>query len=298
VVAESNEGNNACADTVTATATVTPPSSPDLRVTKTNTVGGVTTVGTPWTWTLTVVNVGGAAATLTNGQLILADNLPAAGLTYGAPTAASFSNVTGSANVSCAIASGNLSCVASGGSVTLGATTGSFTVTVLTIPTAPGTYANPRSGGVCGVDPNNMVGEANEADNACADAVTVTASAGSPPVDPQGGGVSPPKDEKEETRSLTPEQQQQKDHTNAGGHDQIHTEGNVLSVELRADGPTLLVTIGLGRGETLIVEIKCGAAGLVGCADIRPGDYVEIDGWQGGKEEDGHFIAETVTISR
>jgi hypothetical protein len=57
----------------------------------------------------------------------------------------------------------------------------------------------------------------------------------------------------------------------------------------------LLVTIALGRGETLVIEVRCSPAG---CPDIRVGDYVQADGEQGGREEQGHFIADDVDVTR
>lgn len=51
---------------------------------------------------------------------------------------------------------------------------GSFSVPVAVTTTAAGSLVNPKSGGICSVDPNNVIVETNEANNACADTVTVT----------------------------------------------------------------------------------------------------------------------------
>ena len=150
--------------------------APDLTATKANNVGDATTLGNPWTWTITIANGGNADATFTDGQTISSDNLPDTNVSYGAATPGNFTNVTGSANVSCSIdGSSDLTCTASGGSVTIGATTGSFDVTFTATPSAIGSFANPRGGGVCRVDPNTLISESNETNNDCSNTVTVTA---------------------------------------------------------------------------------------------------------------------------
>src|SRR5262249_58277866 len=100
-VAESNEGNNACSDTVTVTAS-------DLTATKTNSVSGAGVLGIPWTWKITVPNGGNAPAAFTTGQTILNDNLPDTNIAYGAASVANPSGITNSGNISCSIASNNL----------------------------------------------------------------------------------------------------------------------------------------------------------------------------------------------
>ena len=99
------------------------------------------------------------------------------------------------------------------------------------------------------------------------------------------------KDDKE-----TEEERQQRERTNRSGMDQYRTEGNVIAVEKAADGKSQLVTIAMTRLETLVIVVPCFGDGS--CYDIRPSDYLEADGEQGGKEELGRFIAEEVTILR
>lgn len=149
----------------------------DLQVSVSNDVGGTATLGTPWTWTWTITNTDTAPAIFADGQTILADNLPASGLGYGAPmiVTGSATGVTNIGNVTCVILANDLTCSASGASVTLAGPTGSFQVTLATTPAATGTYANPRTGGACGVDPRGVVAESNEGNNACSDSVTVIA---------------------------------------------------------------------------------------------------------------------------
>ncbi|OAN47008.1 hypothetical protein A6A03_11140 [Chloroflexus islandicus] len=167
VIAENNETNNDCANSVTV-------QSPDLIATKANNIGGIATLGLPFTWTVTVTNSGVAAATFNTGQVIVRDNLPA-GASYGTPAVQNVTNVTGSSNIVCAIASNTLTCTATGGAVTLGATNGSFAVAFNATPTATGTLANPAAGGVCRVDPDGVIAENNETNNDCANTVTVSA---------------------------------------------------------------------------------------------------------------------------
>ena len=49
--------------------------------------------------------------------------------------------------------------------------------------------------------------------------------------------------------------------TNTSGKDDVHTEGNVIAVE-RPDGADyLLVTLALGRNETVVVQVFCSGSG-------------------------------------
>ena len=168
---ETNANNNDCSDTVN----VAPAASADLVAVKTNNVNGNTTNG-DWTWSIQVSNSGSLDATFNAGQTILTDNLPNTDVAYGAPVIANQTDISGTGAISCSIVSFNLSCTASGGTVIFGSATGSFTVTVDAAATAGATFANPRNGGVCVADPNDNVAEDSEANNACADTVTVPAS--------------------------------------------------------------------------------------------------------------------------
>ncbi|MEM7053547.1 MAG: choice-of-anchor D domain-containing protein [Pseudomonadota bacterium] len=171
---ESNESNNDCANTVVVgTGAV----GPDLTVSKTNPVSGSTELAAgAFDWTLTVANGGDEDATFSSGQTILSDNLPNIGVSYGTPSVGSLTGVSGSGTINCAIAGFNLNCTASGGTVVLADVSGGFQVTVPTMPTAPGSLVNPRSGGSCAVDPANVISEGDEANNDCADTVTVAGS--------------------------------------------------------------------------------------------------------------------------
>jgi hypothetical protein len=162
-VAESNEGNNNCSDTVTVATEA-------LSATKSNNVSFSTTLGESWIWTIDIDNHGNRSATFASGDRILIDSLPDQNISYGAVTVATTGGVTGS--VACAIdAAFNLLCSAAGGAVSLPPGS-SILVSVTATPSATGEFANPRSGGVCFVDPDFVVPE-NHAGNHCSDTVTV-----------------------------------------------------------------------------------------------------------------------------
>jgi hypothetical protein len=163
-ITESNEGNNSCSDTVVVGAA-------DLTATKTDNVSNATTLGNGWTWKVHVGNSGTAAANFANGNTVLTDNLPSTNISYGAASMSNASGITGTIN--CAIVSNTLTCSASG--AVMIAASGGFDVSfAVNAPTMIGTYANP-TGGVCAVDPNNVVVEGNEGNNSCSDTVVVSA---------------------------------------------------------------------------------------------------------------------------
>jgi hypothetical protein len=144
--------------------------TPDLQVTKANDMGGETTVGTPFHWTLTISNAGLTDAVFNTGQRILVDDLPA-GPAYGTPTVADLVNVTGGANIDCSIADNSLTCEAGGGGVTV-ETAGSFAVGFSVTSGEAGALSNPA--GVCQVDPDGNVDESDENNNCPTDTLEVT----------------------------------------------------------------------------------------------------------------------------
>ncbi len=155
----------------TATDTDTPNAQADLTVIKTDDVNGATTLGSSFTWTLTVNNANATAA-FSNGNVILHDDLPS-GPTYGTANEANVGGVSGT--ISCSITSHILECTANG-PVSLAAG-GSFTVSFLVTPAAAGTLNNPGTA-VCSVDPGNAVNESNEENNTCSNSVTVSVVTG------------------------------------------------------------------------------------------------------------------------
>ncbi|MCC6179481.1 MAG: hypothetical protein IT305_29580 [Chloroflexi bacterium] len=107
--------------------------------------------------------------------------------------------------------------------------------------------------------------------------------------------VKPQTDDDDKPRRRTETERQQDQRTNQYGLDQYRTEGNVTVVERTSDGANLRATIALGRGETLVVQVACTRGQ---CPDIQVGDYLEAEGEQGGREEQGRFIATDVTVRR
>jgi hypothetical protein len=157
----------------TATPTPTPTPTPiqtDLTATKTDNVGGHATFPNPWTWKITIANSGGMSGSFPSGQTILSDNLPNSTITYGMPSVSNAVSVTNSSSINCSITGSDLTCTASGATVMIGSG-GSFDISFSANATATGSYANPRVGGGCSVDPGNVVPESNEGNNACADTV-------------------------------------------------------------------------------------------------------------------------------
>ena len=168
-----NGSANVTLDSGTANATVIV-QCPDLTVTKSDNVSGTTPLGNSWTWTIHVANAGPVQATFTNGSTLLLDNLPSTSVGYGAPSIANVSGITGSL-VPSVDGSANLT-VAASGTVTLNPGA-SFDAQLTATPNVMGTFANPRTGGICSVDPNNNISEASKVNNSAADSVVVTCPA-------------------------------------------------------------------------------------------------------------------------
>ena len=150
----------------------------DLQAVKTNSVAGAAALNTPFNWLITISNQGNISAGFQSGQVIFRDQLPASGVTYGSPVIQSSTGLSGT--VTCTVdGSSNLVCTA-GSNVTLAALTGQFVVRLTATPTTFGALQNPRSDGICRVDPDNHVAEVWETNNDCSDTVyagqaTVTA---------------------------------------------------------------------------------------------------------------------------
>src|SRR5262249_13906054 len=119
----------------------------------------------------TIQNGGTTPASFVAGQRVLLDALPNANVTYGPVTV----TPTGGAspNTTCAIDGAfNLVCLATGFGTIIPAGCGlvvSFTATA----TAQGPFVNPRAGGTCAVDPDLLVAENSETNNACSDTVNI-----------------------------------------------------------------------------------------------------------------------------
>ena len=149
---------------------------PDLTVSKSNNQGGAITLGGNWTWTLTLSNTGSAGATFTSGQVILTDNLPNTNISYGTASVSNTVNITNPGNIDASISSNTLTVSATGGAVTMGALTGSFDITFTATPSSGGSFVNPRSAGICTIDPANVIAEDNEGNNSASDTLSVSAA--------------------------------------------------------------------------------------------------------------------------
>jgi|GEM_PF-1211985 len=160
---DANSGNNTATDIVTI-------ASPELTITKSDNISQQATVGISFNWTINVQNQGTAAANFTAGQNILTDTLPT-GPTYGTPSISSATNISNSANIQCSISGNTLSCIANGATVSFLGSSGSLTVAIPVTPVTATSLSNTAT-----VDPNNVVTESNETNNASTDVVTVAGS--------------------------------------------------------------------------------------------------------------------------
>jgi hypothetical protein len=177
VVAEGNEVNNGCADTVNV-------NGPELTAGKSGSAGPVVQIGQPWDWHIDVANVGDAPASFPAGTVVVRDDLPVGAISYTGPTLSNQVGLGGAGTLSCVIASNTLTCTATGGPVTLGSPNGTFRVTVGATASGAGTFTNPRpvafahaqapqAAGQCAVDPDGAVPEGDNENNNCLDTVTV-----------------------------------------------------------------------------------------------------------------------------
>ena len=161
----------------------------DLYLLKSNNVSGSILLSNSFTWTLTIANVSSAGtATFTNTQTVLVDDLPPTGANYALGAVTSTSGISGT--LSCVIpkllngpmlfsasrgpasTSSTLTCTANG-AVTIPPGE-SFSVSVIVTPTTSGSLMNP-SGGICRVDPDQVVPDINRANNDAWNMVDVTA---------------------------------------------------------------------------------------------------------------------------
>ena len=143
---------------------------PDLQAVKTDNVSGNAGTGEWFNWTVMVINTGPAPANFGTGTKILQDILPSdPAYEYGMLTVGNFSNMTGSADMTCDISSGTITCEASGGPVTLGASTGSFTVTIPVHSSVTATLVNSVT-----VNPDKAVKESDDTNNTSTDTVMVS----------------------------------------------------------------------------------------------------------------------------
>ena len=142
----------------------------DLILEKINDTADVAADIDGWNWILTMRNAANATAdaAFATGELVLIDQLPNATVAYGAPSIAPGQGVSGT--LSCQVLNIDLTCQAAS-PLTLPPGT-DITITLPVLPQTPAIYANPRNGGNCAVDPDNLLSEASEVNNFCADSVS------------------------------------------------------------------------------------------------------------------------------
>jgi hypothetical protein len=143
---------------------------PELFAIKSNDVEGVTSVDDVFDWTIQLINSNNSpTVTFAPGQVLLRDQLPDSNIIYDAAVVTPVFGTSGT--VDCAVAVADLVCTAVTAVSIPGAA--SLRVVLPTGPTATGTFANPRPGGSCLIDPDNHIDEEVETNNGCADTVTV-----------------------------------------------------------------------------------------------------------------------------
>lgn len=148
---------------------------PDLVVAKTNNVGGKAALDVHFIWTITITNIGDKPATFTSTSgVVLRDYLP---LTPSQMTYSSWyfstPDCTGTFTWEYSVVNSILTVKVKSGSITMNPLTGRIIISFFATPKTLGTFTNPRSGGYCRVDPNNVVREVQETNNDCSDTVTV-----------------------------------------------------------------------------------------------------------------------------
>lgn len=156
--------NNSFADTCNV-------STIDLTAQKSNDINGIGAVGIPFSWTINVTNIGLTNATFDVGEVLLQDVLPN-GPNYDPPISGNFSGIIGSNFIDCGIESNILTCTLSDGPVTI-SSNGGFDVVFNVTPLGPGILDNPAQGGICQVDPNNLIAETDEDNNNCTDSIII-----------------------------------------------------------------------------------------------------------------------------
>ncbi|MCB0967092.1 MAG: HYR domain-containing protein [Ilumatobacter sp.] len=145
---------------------------PDLVATVSDDLSGSGTPGVAFSWRIEVLNAGDTAATFADGARLLLDDLPT-GIDYS-PTVSfsAMSGLSGTGTLQCALSGNSLACSAVAGTVVVGPG-GTFGVEVEATPSSTGTFDNPAAAGSCAADPDGVVAEADETNNACSGSVTV-----------------------------------------------------------------------------------------------------------------------------
>ena len=171
-VPEGLETNNDCWNGLVA-------ERPELSVVKSDSVSGSMELGAgDFQWTLRVENTGEASAFWRVGDVIVRDQLTVDQISHTElvsswqQIACIFDCVEDELKNCISIV--EFACYAYQ-DVELGSGD-SFVIEVTAVPEAAGTFSNPRSGGICAVDPDNSIVEDDETNNACSHSVVVTPS--------------------------------------------------------------------------------------------------------------------------
>lgn len=174
----------------------------------------------------------------------------------------------------------------------LGTLAGGASVTVTATYTIPGGYNGP--------DPIQNTATVSAAGVAANRATATTVPLLNLPQNP-ANNQSRERTNEDERMQRTEEQIRNEQLTNAGHRGDVSTEGNVIAVERAPDDAYVLVTIGLTRKETLVVQVWCtrGSVAFI-CPDVHPGDYLEADGYQNGVgDANAYFVApDGITVTR
>ena len=149
---------------------------PDLTIKKTNDVSGEAIVKSAFEWTFAVENVGEEDAIFEAGEVIFADNLPN-GAVYALKSVSNFNHITNSDKIYCVVhkdlSETQLQCSAKDtvgiGYKVADGDLGSFEVVLEVIPQSTAGLASAS----CVVDGDDVVLETDEANNTCADSVSV-----------------------------------------------------------------------------------------------------------------------------
>lgn len=167
--ADCSDGTVTMSTAVACTATF---NAPDFIITKENSVSGTTDLNAfngEFVWTLRITNNGTGTAVFADNEVLLNDTFPT-GLSYAVDEIIPGSGATGT--LDCTIPANSLSCSADG-AVTLPAG-GTFAIEIVATAQETGTFTN--AGTTCVADPNGVITESDETNNACSDnAVTVNA---------------------------------------------------------------------------------------------------------------------------
>ncbi len=150
-------------------------SSPaDLKVTKTNDLnGGNAILDQNFTWSIKIQNIGSGDAKFNENETIFKDNLPNSNVIYGTPTIATHNNIDNDEHIICSRTGYDITCkVENNHDVTIHAN-GYFIITVTAKFSIENTYINPRTDGLCRVDPNSTIPDPDRTNNDCTNSVTV-----------------------------------------------------------------------------------------------------------------------------